>query len=458
MNRQLIYILIAILGLTVAFFTTSAHFDIKSVGVLVFFLVFIPTLIKPDIGFIIIVVSALFSPDMILGATSAREITVRIEDVFLLVVILAWFLRSVFTKNIYSAFQTKITGPFFAYIFVCILSTIFAAVFNQIDLAHSFFVILKYLEYFLLFLIVKDNIKTLKQAKIFVVVFFLTAFFVSIHANVYIHEQITAGSQFFRTAPPVATRAGGEAGTLGGYLLFMMAIASGLLLHLRAPILKVILMCLLGIMGRAFIYTLSRGSYIAFVLMVIAFIFFSRKIILVYITAAIAALLMVTMPQMARDRITQTAAIREDASGRYVELEESPRDRLESWKLVLSTRFPASPLFGHGVAKFFIDGQFFLILCETGLAGLALFICVLVGLFKEAKRILTINIVKNDQFGSGLSLGFLAGFVGLLTQAISTNTFIIIRIMEPFWFMAAIVFSLPDLLERKKETAENAPA
>lgn len=451
MSRQLIYILIAILGLTTAFFATSAHFDIKSAGVLAFFLVFIPTLIKPDIGFIIIIVSALFSPDLILGATSAREITIRIEDVFLLVVILAWFMRAVFTKNIYSVFQTKIMGPFFAYILICILSTIFAAIFSRIDLAHSFFVILKYLEYFLLFLVVKDNVKTLRQAKIFVIVFFLTAFFVSIHANVYIHEQITAGSQFFRTAPPVATRAGGEAGTLGGYLLFMMAIAAGLLLYLRPPIPKIILMCLLGIMGRAFIYTLSRGSYMAFMPMVIALIFFSRKIILVYVTIAIAILLMVIMPQMARDRITQTVAVRENVSGRYVELEESPRDRLESWKLVLFTRFPASPLFGHGIAKFFIDGQFFLILCEAGLAGLALFIWVIVGLFKEAKRISTIDIVKNDQFSAGLSLGFLAGFIGLLTQAMSTNTFMIIRIMEPFWFMAAIVLSLPKLLERENK-------
>lgn len=456
MNKQLVYFLIAILGLAITFFATSANFDIKNIGVLAFFLVFIPTLIEPNIGFIIIIVSALFSPDLILGVTSAREITIRIEDVFLLIVILAWFMRAAFTKNIYSVFQTKITGPFFAYIFACILSTIFAAILSPIDLAHSFFAILKYLEYFLLFLIVKDNMKTLGQAKVFVIVFFSAAFLVSIYANAYIHEQITAGSQFFRTAPPVATRAGGEAGTLGGYLLFMMAIAGGLLLYLRPPIPKIILICLLGIMGRAFIYTLSRGSYIAFVPMVIALIFFSRKIILVYVTVAIAALLMVAMPQMARDRITQTVAIREDVSGKYVEFEESPRDRLESWKLVLFERFPASPLFGHGVGKFFIDGQFFLTLCEVGLVGLVLFIWVLVRLLKEAKRILTMDIVKENQFSAGLSLGFLAGFVGLLTQAISTNTFIIIRIMEPFWFMTAIVLSLPKLLEREKKAAENA--
>jgi hypothetical protein len=47
----------------------------------------------------------------------------------------------------------------------------------------------------------------------------------------------------------------------------------------------------------------------------------------------------------------------------------------------------------------------------------------------------------------GVALGFLAGTVGLLVHAIGSNTFIIVRIMEPFWFFAGIVVMLP-LLER----------
>ena len=45
----------------------------------------------------------------------------------------------------------------------------------------------------------------------------------------------------------------------------------------------------------------------------------------------------------------------------------------------------------------------------------------------------------------GLALGFVAGTVGLLGHAIGANTFIIVRIMEPFWFFAAIVVALPGL-------------
>src|SRR5438093_11778484 len=45
----------------------------------------------------------------------------------------------------------------------------------------------------------------------------------------------------------------------------------------------------------------------------------------------------------------------------------------------------------------------------------------------------------------GLALGFLAGTVGLLVHAIGANSFIIVRIMEPFWFFTAIIVTLPGL-------------
>jgi len=51
-----------------------------------------------------------------------------------------------------------------------------------------------------------------------------------------------------------------------------------------------------------------------------------------------------------------------------------------------------------------------------------------------------------------LTLGFLAGFVGLLIHSFSANTFVIVRIMEPFWFLAAVVMILLKLeIEEKSK-------
>jgi hypothetical protein len=45
----------------------------------------------------------------------------------------------------------------------------------------------------------------------------------------------------------------------------------------------------------------------------------------------------------------------------------------------------------------------------------------------------------------GISTGFLAGFFAMLTHAVGANTFIIVRIMEPFWFLTAIVIMIPQI-------------
>jgi hypothetical protein len=42
-------------------------------------------------------------------------------------------------------------------------------------------------------------------------------------------------------------------------------------------------------------------------------------------------------------------------------------------------------------------------------------------------------------------VGLIAGLVGLLVHAIAANTFIIVRIMEPFWFIVGIVIALSQM-------------
>jgi hypothetical protein len=48
-----------------------------------------------------------------------------------------------------------------------------------------------------------------------------------------------------------------------------------------------------------------------------------------------------------------------------------------------------------------------------------------------------------DPFFKGLLTGFIAGFVGLVAHSLGTNTFILVRIMEPFWFLVGMIAVLP---------------
>ena len=64
--------------------------------------------------------------------------------------------------------------------------------------------------------------------------------------------------------------------------------------------------------------------------------------------------------------------------------------------------------------------------------------------------------LSQDDLSRGLSLGFLGGFVGLLVLGITANSFIIVRIMEPFWFVAAAISSLPHLREQSETMSRAA--
>ena len=57
-----------------------------------------------------------------------------------------------------------------------------------------------------------------------------------------------------------------------------------------------------------------------------------------------------------------------------------------------------------------------------------------------------------EPYYRGLITGFIAGFVGLVVHAIGVNTFIIVRIMEPFWFFVGIITVLPMLKREERRT------
>jgi len=123
-------------------------------------------------------------------------------------------------------------------------------------------------------------------------------------------------------------------------------------------------------------------------------------------------------------------------------LDTSTSARIKSWQDTFSA-WPEHPLLGYGVTGYqFVDAQFPRVLVETGIFGLTAFLYLLYSIFK-----LTLKNLKElkTPFSQGLGIGFLAGFIGLIVHAFGANTFIIVRIMEPFWFFVGIIAVLPDL-------------
>jgi O-antigen ligase len=123
---------------------------------------------------------------------------------------------------------------------------------------------------------------------------------------------------------------------------------------------------------------------------------------------------------------------------------------MESWQEAVKD-WSAHPLLGYGVTGYkFMDAQYFKVLIDTGLLGFVAFIMLLIALLKQG--IHTYRTV-NDSLYKGLSLGFIGGTVAMMTHSMGSNTFIIVRIMEPYWFFAAMVIILPTLEAEEKQVA-----
>ena len=119
-----------------------------------------------------------------------------------------------------------------------------------------------------------------------------------------------------------------------------------------------------------------------------------------------------------------------------------------SWKAAFNA-WIKRPFIGYGVTGYkFVDAQYIRVLVETGFLGLVAFLFMISAMLARVK-----GIYRNsaDPFERGLSMGFLAATIGLLFHAIGANTFIIVRIMEPFWFITAMVIVLPELKEASKK-------
>ncbi len=164
----------------------------------------------------------------------------------------------------------------------------------------------------------------------------------------------------------------------------------------------------------------------------------------------------ILLPSNVKERILYTFT-QPEQRGQIVigdtRIDTSASARIKSWKEGLED-VPEHPIIGYGVTGYaFMDAQYPRVLVETGILGFLAFVYLLYSIFR-----ISLLMVKEtqDKYFEGIAVGFLAGFVGLLFHAIGANTFIIVRIMEPFWFVLAMVVALPRLEAQETGTEQGA--
>ena len=441
---QLIGPLVIVLIITFTLIFFMPRMTIKTTlavagGILLFIISFAST----QAALYILIFSMLLGPEIVVGGTAGttlgRGVTLRVDDFILLIIGFSWLARMAIYKELGFFLKTPLNRPIAAYIIVCLISTLLGALWGRVSLKTGFFFVLKYFEYMVIYFMVVNHLHDKKQIRYFLWALLFTCVAVSLFGI----AQIPGGG---RVSAPFEGKVG-EPNTFGGYLVFMMAITIGLFLTASLWKERLIYGAISFFAFIPYLFTQSRGSYLAFFPMLLVFVWLSekRKVIVLFLLFLVI-LLPLTAPQVVKDRISYTFTQRYHP-GQHVEmgnirLDTSSSARLISWKVALKD-FAKHPIIGFGVTGYsFVDAQFPRVLIETGMIGIISFLFLIRAIFSQGR---TAFRATRDIFHKGLCMGFLAGFIGLLVHAIGANTFIIVRIMEPFWFIVGVVVMIPQL-------------
>lgn len=415
-------------------------------GVAIFFFSFIST----EIGLYVLIFSMLLSPEFIVGSTTGatlgRGVTLRLDDILLVFIGLSWLAKMAINKDLGLFLRTPLNKPIGYYIIICLVSTLFGALFGRVSLVTGIFFVLKYFEYMIVFFMAANHMTMKSQARNYVWALIITCTIVSFIGI----AQIPGGG---RISAPFEGEMG-EPNTLGGYLAFMMMIVVGLLITTKSLRSRIIYFVLIVVFAVPLLYTQSRSSYIALVPAMIPLMVLSPKKQWIIGIVLVGLALPFIIPEQARERVMYTfvqGKMRQDVvTVGGVKLDTSTSARLKDWRAA-SKDWINHPLLGYGITGYkFLDAQYIRVVLETGLVGLGFFLVLIYHIFKQAYAV---SKDAADDFEKGVSIGFIAGLVALLFHSIGSNTFIIVRIMEPFWFMTAAVIMLPTL-KRTEEPIE----
>jgi general stress protein CsbA len=398
---------------------------------------FIICFFSVKISLVVLIFAMLLSPELEVGQTTKREITVRAEDLLLMVMTVGWFFRMAMYKEIGFAKKNILNPPILVYSCIAVVSTGLGVMRGNVELASGLLYTLKIIEYFFLFFVVINYIKE-EDINTLITSLLVVAAIICVYALIFgvIHQTAEMQAPFEGDA--------GERNTLSGYLVFSCALAGGILLNSTSKFEKASIGIFLPLALLVLLFSVSRSGWMAaIVATLVLFLFSKRKGYFFIFILIILALLPFVFPSVARDRldftfhqITQHSEIYHQFQIFGFKLDTSSSARIYSLFIVLQ-RFIEHPFVGFGITGFqFIDGQFTRTLAELGVSGLLAFLWIMGTVHATIRRVMKLNLTPRI---NGLALGFYAGFWALIAHSFTANTFIIVRIAEPFWCLTGIM-------------------
>lgn len=424
---------------------------IVTVGILLGFLVFI----RPTLGLGIILLTTLFLPEVPFGAIrtatgGTREISLRAEDFFLILVALGWLAERIIRRQKPAIISTPLNLPILVFSMVMIFTTLLGVMKGTTTPGSGLFYTLKRIQYFIVFFLVIGNVRTLEDVKRNIKLLFLFAVGVALWGIVeyFLSPEKRIVGPFMRSGqPPI----------LGGFFLIIIFLALGFFMKyqgvkMRLPMLIMIILSFLVI-----VFTKTRSSYVGAFVGLIIFSLVFRKPFLLVIPILLIILMQYIFPTPVVETIHSIRGVWQRGKA-GVSYAPSWDARVNAWESVLP-QILSSPIIGHGHGSYalsYIDNQYVLDVLYMGILGLVVSIWLLFRIFGNIYPLTRIPPADSPDTSGldtnyiiALSLGYLGGLIAFIIHGIAVTTFYNIRTMVPFWFLSGLVMVAYHLYHQK---------
>lgn len=393
-------------------------------------------LVEYRLGVCLLPLAVLLSPEF--GAGLVR---VRLEDVLLPLVLLGWLAHAAANR------QKWASTPLNALILVLLLSGfvstslgIFRGTIPQPPL--GFFFLFKRIQYLLLFFLAVQAARDLTWAR-WLVGALLVGFAVT--AAVGLYQRLAFGPEFI-----VSGVRPGERATFAAVLVLLISVSLGMAVALRVWWHRLALLAVGLVAAVPLLYTYSRGAYVG-MLAALAFLGLRRSRALLVSTVLVVLFASAVLPEEVHERASTIAVV----FGAPERTTQSWAARLGAWHMVVS-QIVTQPLVGYGMGALplgWIDNELVKELYYGGVLGLVLYVLVLVGVWRVAKRV---AYEGQETWVRAFAWGFLGGFVGAMVQSVTATNLTAIRSAGLFWLVAGVVTGLY-VAQESREREGRAP-
>ncbi len=409
---------------------------------------FLICLINFSVGLAVFIASILFSPEIYLSmniSLTGRPVLLRAEDILSLVFLFGWFARLSILREYRLIKNTPLNWPIFLFLVSSVVSTFYGWSMGTLSPMAAAFFLTKYAQYFFIFFLVVNCLHSVQQIKTML----MAGFAVIMAFCVYAYWKIPSIEIWSTNRLSAPFGRATESTSIGGILAFVMAILIAMMLYAKQRALKFWLFGGVLFIFVPFLYTLSRTSYLAFGFALFTLWLYSRNKALAFSCLLLLLLSPIVLPQEIMDRIAYTWR-----DARAYGVDPSTQERILVF-LKIKWVLRHSPLLGFGVSAFdILDNQYVKTLVETGFLGFGLFLWILIRVYKTAYRVYTKTRIA---WAKGFGLGYIAGFWGLVMHGFGAITFTMVRTMEMFWILTALIFVYSYLMDEAepKMLAEN---